>query len=357
MKVYHVFILLLFIGCTSNSSSSDINEVRDPWLWPFSAESIWNMPIGSNAEYKPANFEDASHVGVDIQHILITSENDPEQPVLNSPTWGPGRCSGTTSLGFSVRVPDTWIVPDAGNSPYGLTPNSNFAFLLPDRETVFQSSTVSRCKVGGPVYMPEWMKWENNRKFVSIKSDGLHGGGQGASGMSALGGTIRLGELVDDQPIRHAIKINPWAEKYLHYSEEIPGWKWPAFSADTYAPHTYNRNADSDIVMGSLFAIPPEISKEDVGITTQAASKLFFAMQNYGVYFTEDAAYDVWDIIVERNVEIEFENEFGFSMTSDLWRSEINKLMKALHIITNNNPDTIGGGGTLLQPLAPDFER
>ena len=25
---------------------------RDPWLWPFSRDSIWNMPIGSDAKYE-----------------------------------------------------------------------------------------------------------------------------------------------------------------------------------------------------------------------------------------------------------------------------------------------------------------
>jgi hypothetical protein len=63
---------------------------------------------------------------------------------------------------------------------------------------VFEGSMVSRCVEGGPVYMPDWMKYPDNRKYQDIKGDGLSGGGQGASGMSALGGTIRLGELVKD---------------------------------------------------------------------------------------------------------------------------------------------------------------
>ncbi len=357
MKTVKLLLILpiLLIQCKDSSTDSGADETRDPWLWPFTSSSIWNMPIGDGAEYKPTNFEDAGNVGVDIQHILVTSEEDPTRQVLNSPTWGPGRCSGTTSLDFTIQVPDNWIVPDAGNSPYGLTPNSNFAILLPDGDTVFQSTQISRCEEAGPVYLPEWMKYEDNRSYVSITSDGLEGSGQGASGMSALGGTIRLGEFTSDDPIRHVIKINPWAEKYVHYSEEFPGWKWPAKSADNYAPDGYNRNADADILMGSLFAIPPEVTAESIGITTTPGQKLFFTLQNYGMYFTEDAAWDVWDIIVERNVEIEFEQAFGFSMDSETWRIEVNKLMKALHIVTNNNPNSIGGGGTPLQPLAPSL--
>ncbi|GAB5410798.1 MAG: hypothetical protein BalsKO_31630 [Balneolaceae bacterium] len=339
-----------------NGSNSN-DDFRDPWLRPFTQESIWNMPIGEGAVYKPVNFEAASNVGVDIQHLLITSTSDPERVVLSSPGFGTGRCSGSIDLGFSIRVPDNWIVPDAGNSPYGNTPNSNFAILLPNGEDVFEGSVIARCESGGPIHLPEWMKYENNRKISSLKSNGLEGGGQGASGMSALGGTIRLGELINDEPIRHAIKINPWAEKIVHYSEEYPGWKWPAISADNYASSLYNKNADSDILMGSLFAIPPEATIESTGITTKAAQKLFFALQNYGVYFTEDAAWDTWDIIVERNVELEFEQEYGFSMNSDIWKSELNMLMQSLYVITNNSPASIGGGGTPREPLAPDFSN
>ncbi len=355
MKKLIIIGCCLFLSCGTNDSDATEEDIRDPWLWPFSSTSIWNMPVGDEAIYEPANFEEASNVGIDIQHLLVISENDPNRQVLNSPTWGPGRCSGETDLGFTLQIPDDWIVPDAGNSPYGLTPNSNFAFLLPDGETLFQSTQISRCEEAGPVYLPEWMKYEDNRNYVSIYSDGLDGGGQGASGMSALGGTIRLGEFTSEEPIQHVLKINPWAEKYVHYSEEYPGWKWPAKSADNYAEQGYNRNADPNILMGSLFAIPPELTPEAIEISTEPGQKLFFTLQNYGMYFTEDAAWDTWDIIVERGVEVEFQQAFGFSMESEIWLAEVNKLMGALHVITNNGPSSIGGGGNPFRPLAPEF--
>jgi hypothetical protein len=170
--------------------------------------------------------------------------------------------------------------------------------------------------------------------------------------MPTLGGTIRLGELVGDQPIRHAIKVNPWAERFLHYSPTIPGYKWPARAADSYAADGYNRAADPAIVMGSLFAIPPDVAVESLDLQTVPARKLFYVMQNYGVYFAEDAAWDTWDMVIERDVEIEFEDTYGFSLSSNLWRIELNKLMKALYIILNNGPETIGGGGEPRVPMA-----
>jgi hypothetical protein len=63
-----------------------------------------------------ANLQDAGHVGVDIQHMLQLSGSDPSRQVLGSTTFGAGRCDGTEQLGFTLRVPDDWIVPDAGSS-------------------------------------------------------------------------------------------------------------------------------------------------------------------------------------------------------------------------------------------------
>jgi len=348
-------LAIISLVLTAIAQSQDtIPGTRNPWHWPFAQNSIWNQPIGSNAEYAPANFNVAGHVDVDIQHIMELSDAYPEQEVLGTEVWGAGRCDGNQNLGFTIHVPGNWIVPDAGDSPYGLTPNSNFAFRLPNSDTVFEGSQVSRCIEGGPVYMPIWMQYPENRKHQTITGNGLEGGGQGASGMSALGGTIRLGELIGNDPIRHAIKINPWAAKYCYYHDTLPGYKWPAQSADNYAKDQY-QGTDPNVVMGSLFAIPPGVSSGSLEITTMPAQKLFYTMQNYGVYFTEDAAWDTWDLIVERDVEIEFENTYGFSMSSDIWKNEMNNLIKALWVVTNNFPGNIGGGGVPMAPIAPAF--
>jgi len=328
-------------------------KTRDPWLWPFSADSIWNTPIGSGAVYKPANLGAARHVGCDIQILVRTSNEYPEREVYDSPTWGPGRATGTQKLGFTLRVPDDWTVPDAGKgNPYGLTPNFNFAFLMPDGMNILTGCKVCRPTPGSPIYMPKWMAIKGNRRVVSLTSDGMQGGGQGASGMSSLGGTIRLGELASDRPIRHVIKINPWAAKYCYYSEEVPGWRWPARRADSYAAGKY-RGPDPALVMGTLLALKPEATPRQLGIRTAPGLKLFFTLQNYGAYFTEDAAWDTWDLIVERDAEKEFERAHGFSMKSARWRDEVNGLMQALYIVDNNAPGRIGGGGRPRQPLAP----
>ena len=358
-------ILVLFALSTLYLTAQD--SLRDPFLWPYEDSSIWNMPIGSEAAYQPANLPPAGGVGADIVHILRTSPSHPARNVYAERggfNRDGGRCSSQQfDLGFDLRVPDDWLVPDAGrDNPYGVTPNSSFALITQDGLRSIQGQVIARCVVGGPVYMPDWMRFTGNRKESSLRGDGRDIGtaGHGASGLSTLGGTVRLGELIDEKPIRHAIKVNPFGNKVLHYSEQVPGFRWPAGRADGYAsdansPIGYNRSADPALVIGSLLALPPDATPESLGLTTQAGRKLFYAMQNYGVYFVEDAAIDVWDLVAERDVEIEFEEAYGFGLKSNTWLGEMNRLMTALSVITNNGPDSIGGGGTPRVALAPPF--
>ncbi len=348
-------LLLMSPAAPGAAQATEAAATRDPWLWPFAATSIWNQPLGNSAVYRPAHLSAAAHVGVDIQHLLRLNPQDPDRHVLGSTTFGQGRAAGTVDLGFTLNVPDAWVVPDAGpGNPYGLTPNSNFALLMPDGEQVMQGCQITRAAASGPVHVPEWLRWSANRPLVSIRGDGLEGGGQGASHMSSLGGTIRLHELVGDAPIRHALKINPFAARWCHYSAAVPGWRWPARGADSYAATGYH-GQDPALVMGSLLAIPPQDSAAKLGLVTAPGRKLFAALQDYGMYVVEDAAWDTWDLIVERGAEQEFATAYGFSMDSPAWRDEVNRLMVALAIVDNNGPGHIGGGGTPRRPLAPPF--
>ena len=349
-------LMAQLIAALESSETPVKQAARDPWLWPFASDSIWNMPIGSRAVYQPANLQPAKHVGVDTQILLRTSAMDPEAEVIGSPSFK-SRSTGSNSLGFKLRVPNAWTVPDAGKgNPYGLTPNACYAILLPDGVSVLQGACICRPQPGGPVYLPAYMKFGNNRTPVRLKGDGLGKMGQGASGLSTLGGTLRLGELVGDEPIRHVIKLNPFAARYCFYSKEIPGWRWPAHKADSYAPGQY-KGTNSALVMGTLLALKPDARPESLGLQTKAGRKLFQVLQDYGAYFTEDAAWDTWDLIVERDAEKEFEQAHGFSMKSPMWRDEVNRLVIALQIVENNSPQTHGGGGIPRRPLAPAFSQ
>lgn len=315
---------------------------RDKFLWPFSSNSPWNMPIGSGARYEPANIKQAYYAMGDEEYFYQIKASDPLRSVYVPGAWGPGRCTGTIPQG-KLRLPDNLIVPDATNTR---TPNNPSAFLMPDGRTLVQLNPLARCRSGGNVY-----GWRTSG--VSIYGDGLPGG-HGGSGLSSIGGSLRLGELTNNWPIRHALKVNLWARKYLYYSQSKPGYRWPASRADSYAAREY-RGTNPNLVMGTLLAIPPRVTAASLGLQTPAGRKLFHALQDYGAYVVDDTAWNAHALSVENGVYQEFRATFGYDFygTSGIFYDDFMKLFKALHIVYNNGPNNVGGGGTRRAPLAP----
>lgn len=316
-------------------------STRDKWLWPFASTSPWNMPIGSSARYSPANLEKLPWVSADVEYLYKSKAEDPVRSIYVPGTWGPGRCTGTMPQG-TIQIADNIIVPDATQNK---TPNNPAAFLMPDGKTLVQLNPLTRCTSGGNVY--GWRSEEN------IYGDGLRGG-HGGSGLSSIGGSIRVGELTGTQPIRHALKINLWAYKYLYYSSSNPGYRWPADRADSYAAQNY-KGTNPKLVMGSLLAIPPNVIETSLGLQTPAGRKLFYALQNYGGYVVDDSAGGSYDLSMEKGALEEFRATFGYEFygTSGAFYEDVMKIFKQLNTVDNNGQNSVGGGGTPRVSLAP----
>lgn len=326
---------------------------RNPLLWPFATDSIWNTPIGSDAKYVDANIQQARALATDIDHFFVLNDTDPQRDVYNIGSWH-NRTSGTRDLGFDLPIPDELIIPEANEVE---RPNNSSALLLPDGETLIQLNATTRDRVGGRVNGVKYPFYgAPNETLTSSGALGGHGG----SGLSSIGGTIRLGELTGDEPIRHALKINLWGEKYLSYTEGLQGglgYRWPAVKADREAERLYGGQVEA-LKMGSLLAIPPGVTPESLGIETEPALKIFYALQDYGGYVVDDTAWDAHSIITENGVLQEFEHEYGHRLNdrSSEFFDEVMTLFTALHVVNNNSPDNIGGGGTPRAPLAPPIE-
>ncbi|MGH7998919.1 MAG: hypothetical protein ACREPR_05685, partial [Brasilonema sp.] len=299
-------IAALLIGCfatPSFSNQTSTSSTRDKFLWPFASTSPWNMPIGSNAQYISANIGRAGYAGADKEYFLKLKYEYPWRQVYAPGAWGEGRCTGTKSMDDTwLPIPDDYIVPDATSKPYH-TPNNASAFLMPDGKTLIQLEPLTRCQNAGSIY--GWRYYPN----VDIYGDGI-GGGHFGSGLSSIGGSIRQGELISEQPIRHALKVVIWGEKYLYYSQSNPGYRWPADRADTNASNQYHGKNPS-LVQGTLLAIPPNVTEENLNLQTPAAKKLFHALQDYGAYVVDDAGWDAHYFAVEQGVTKEFRNTFG----------------------------------------------
>ena len=331
------------------AKSTTVPSKRDKWLWPFSSKSIWNMPIGSGAVYTPANIQPAHYASGDQEYFYKLRAGAPLRPVYGPGAWGPGRCTGTKSVNISLPIPDDLIVLDATS---GSTPNNASAFLMPDDKTIEQFEPLARCTAGGPVY-----GWRNPWGGVDIYGDGIKGGHLG-SGLSSIGGSIRLGELTNNQPISHALKLDIWGQKYLYYSAAVPGYRWPAYIADANAANQYH-GTNPKLVQGALLAIPTGTTAASLNLQTPAGQKLFSALQDYGAYVVDDAGWDAHYFCVEKGVLEDFRATYGydFSGSSGAFYNDLMKLFQALQIVNNNGPNNVGGGGTPRASLAPPIGK
>ncbi len=354
------FLLSFSVGTRSHysdfSSPAMAQTTRNPWLWPFSENSIWNLPIGSGAKYSPAKLPALDFVGIDLDLLFVIPKGSPVRALYDPGSWEK-RCQGqTTYENLSIALPDDLIVADAINAPtvYS-TPNNAAALLQPDGRTIIQLEPMTRCVKGGPVYGYRWPK--TNINLYGLGTAGSHLG----SGLSAIGGTIRKGELTGSNPIRHALKIELW-EDFLSYNPQskTPGYRWPAELTDGAASSIY-KGKNSNLVMGSLLALSPTATENSLGLTTGAGKKLFHALQDYGAYQVDTTGQATYAIAVEPGVTEEFQKTYGYAMEAGIndknpYYADFIKLMKGLQIITNNQPTSIGGGGTRRAALAPPIK-
>lgn len=325
---------------------------RDPLLWPFAQDSIWNMPIGADARYVPAGIT-SQGLQTDIDWLVVSRESDPELPVYMPGEFWPRRCRGTTpqqqaqwhpEAGAPIHVPVDLLIPEPDKA---WNPNSSSAFLKPDGRTLVSFNATARCEPGGPVYGV----WFGEQDLYGDGIDGGHGG----SGMSSIGGSIRPGELFGDEPIRHALKLNIGGE-FMFYdpASATPGYRWPARLADSYAPTGYT-GQEPALEMGALLAIPPNVTAEQLGLQTAVGKKLFAAFRDYGAYVVDDSGGSNL-LCVEQAAYEEYRAITGRTIDDDTsLDGDMTKLMAALHVVDNNGPNAIGGGGARRAPLAPPF--
>jgi hypothetical protein len=357
-------VTTIFMGCLSVIGKGNYVNVgateacRNPRTWPFLSSSIWNTAIGSGAVFHdpgifrppfllPKNFFS------DDDYFIVTTNDDPWTPWYNQGWWGhPGgeaHCNVTGKYISDIRFPFNHTVREFGN-------NNAASILQPDNHTIINTNPLYRCTPGSPVL-------GLLKPNVEVKGDIMFGngtyGGYGGSGLSAIGGTIRLGELLPNAPpIHHALKIQLYGANY--YYDQPPGYVWPALHCDGYAfdPNDPNRYGGHDIYLspGSLLAIPSNIT---VKVTTVPGQKLLFALQNYGGYLCADTYAVRGTLNTEHGVTDEFQAAYGYPFNSGpagpgaAWYADMLALFQSLYVVINNSNSTVGGGGTPLQPPPP----
>jgi chitodextrinase len=333
---------------------------RDPWLQPFNRRSIWNMPLGQNANIQslgafnpsvafPTGF---SGFGSDTELHFQLHAGDPLRDLYDPKSWTQ-RCGGTTreSPTFQMRVPDDWLIADAVNTPTEYsTPNNVSAFLQPDRDTVFELEPLARC--AGDLNVYGYRNLEHPQ--ASIRLDTGNYGTHFGSGLSGYGGSLRHGDLTSSTPIGHALHFNVWGKKFLNFNAatSTPGYRWPADRADNGAGSGDNAYGGTNpmIEQGALLAIPATTT---LSMKTAAGAKMLQALRDYGAYITDDTGWAHYDWGVSAEALGEFREVYGYGFEQGAgatgaakdWYDDVVALIAALGVVDDNAPDNIGGAG------------
>jgi hypothetical protein len=372
--------LALAVCCTASvagdkSATKSGLQKRDPLKWPFASDSIWNMPIGSDAVYVPANLSatpgDDKWAPMPLidDEIIVLEPDAPITPIFMSQAgWtGKNRCDPTGGFLMEAPIPADFVVPNTGK-------NNSTTFLAADGRTLLQTQPFTRCSTG--------QRATSLVKFdpVDIYGDG-RSGSHGASSLSAFGGSIRLGELrPGGKAPRHVLKIDVYAKAHLYACRNRPAcYRWPAYGADSYAVGHYGtaarsakRGPDANhddgpsfaLRMGALLAIPANRSLASLGLETEPGKMLAWTLQNYGAYIVDDTYGPSFGLAVETgphgSVRAQFKEDWGYDLEQRVrhdtpWVHDMQRIVTALQVVDNNGPNNIGGGGKPLQPLAPQL--
>ena len=342
---------------------------RDARQWPFAWNSIWNLPLGDEAQLVPAGIPAAAAWGMTVdEDVLVLEPTAPSRNVVyNDAGWDFGRTRCGSAQASNVILSDIPIPDSFSTLGYlGNTPNMAAALLSADGDTLVQTQPFHRCGAGGLATSQYVFPQDSLRNGTGIA--GAHGG----SAMSSLGGTVRLGELVPGGTIRHALKVNINCAVLCSYASNEAdgklGYRWPARAADSSASTRY-QGSNPSVQMGSLLALPPSFN--EAALRTEPARIMARAMRDYGAYVVDDTGWDVYALTTEWSpqgrVIDEFALRWGFPLESGQlsgctqnndecgWSKDMATLFADLKVVEDNSATNIGGAGTRRQPCAPAY--
>jgi hypothetical protein len=296
------------------------------------------MPIGTGAQYSPANLGVPSNYFTEDEFLYL----DPTAPIRtlsgDGHAW-PASCSGGPD-NVQVRVRDGATIPSGGAS---YQPNNTGAALLADNSDVVQEFFASCRNNGGGTLYAGWVLCQHSLRGSGLGSFCAHGG----SGLTAVGGSLRVWETAPGTPIRHALKLTMPVSTLSddQVGECDGGYRWPAIAADggwnDVGGNSNYSGSVNQLCMGALLALPPGTNCGAL-VTGELSQRICAALRDYGAYVVDVHPYGpTW-----RPFTINGEVGVG-SMISG---SQMITLFNSLQVVVNNGPGTVGSPRV---PLAP----
>jgi len=361
--------------CTADFRFGVAGGQRNALKWPFSAGSAWNTPIGTSATLSAAGISFiesgtnsggfATRLRSEKERIYMSPSAATQTIKFNCYGWGgTPLCSETTRINastgatftgspyfadFTVQADSSYTVPNDGN-------NDCAAFVTADSANIDQVQPLCHAATDFTALV----------KFsrVSITGSG-ESGAHGGSNLSALGGTIRYGEVSNAityglSYLSHALKCVIDAHRFYYYAHAT-GWVWPATTRDGYAsPSTYG-GTNPNLVPGALLTLQSSFNTAVGGgnVTTQLGSILAETIKRFGMYCVDDITFNAVAIAVEEGPAGSTTAEWlglsaGYTLDYDpaslaggnAFYQDMRNVFAGLYIVTNNGSGSVGGGGS-----------
>lgn len=340
---------------------------RDHLEQPYDEMSIWNTPVGITADEKPANlpanYTSTGKISVDPISLTM-DQNAPIRTfsngtMLNKVDVGPVAVGNQVPANSKCRIYDSVTWNSGWNGLTGLLFQSTTGFSTPTPQRYAWSAQ--------PLYRPTsandpqaYRTGDNYPTGIRGLDDlfgdgrkGCHGGGQ----CGGIGGAIRAWEyddaLADGYNINHRLALNvhgvtclSQADKGLGAGLSGPGWRWPAFKADTDfntpgANNYYGRTTPAGVVMGSLLALPSGYDLS--GITDPLVKSIGWALLKFGCHIVDVTGFTArYAFTVEKSRE-----DAWNARPVSTFHQALMGLITDLVLIDDCTPTNPGGVGTL----------
>jgi len=333
--------------------------------WPFDASTVWNVPLGDAAVFAPVDLFAGRipHDGIfiDEDFFVTTTSADPLVDWFSQGHW-----NKTPDCEQFPWSPLVGRVPWPANLSITRGGNNALALLLPDGDSLVLTQPAYRCGAGAPLLSLR----DAAHGAGSLRGNGDYGG-HGGSALNAIGGSLRLGELLPGAPApRHALKLQLWAKDYYYGpafgATRATCFRWPALCCDGYGGDAalYN-GSDARLKPGALLAVPPAALPALVAaLATEPARRLAETLATFGGILCDDTYADRATFNAEAGFDAAFAAAWGFPFVTwpgdarpgaAAWLADALRLWRALAVVDSNAPGAPGGGGAPGAPPPPPF--
>jgi hypothetical protein len=313
---------------TSTPTPAPTTGTRDPSQTPFASNSIFNLPLGSGAQWtynaQLANTNVVVNTSGNYNEPIYTSTaSDPLVTVYNN-----GSAQGAAPETYQVHIP-------VGAEPSQPTPGDNII-------TIDDTSTHTWYSFGEFSYTSATTAVAGQGSAESDYGSGL---AFDNSNQDEGVGTLRESDLRAGT-IDHMLRINLPDDMLLSVSSnssQLAANAWPQTAEDGFGPSAYTGTVPYGVTMGIPAAsVEPSDVKANAG-----ANMLWQALRDHGAMI-RDSGGSGNDVTFQTDQNVNPNDPLIQGMQQ--YGSEI---MAQVEILANQGPNSINGGGTPIVPLDP----